>query len=258
MFAGRPSWGQGGNRCLYYPVMPSLPWSWLPGLIAVSVRGFVVDLGRVRAYREAMKASKRMQWLALSALISLALPSQALEQRTFHSATDSSKSFEAELTGYDPIKQIVSVTLKSGKAQRFSLALLSEEDQKYVKDHAVILAVGRDVDISFKEVKGDVTRTKQGLVRSRSTPISYEIAVYNRSDQIIKDLEVRYSLYYCVGSSSATGPSHTPKLLKGTLTYPKLFGKYNETRTTSEIVIIRESKKGVAPPVPSGGGGGGG
>lgn len=200
-----------------------------------------------------MKTSCRIHWLTMIAFVLLVVPSSALEQRTFHSSNDKSKSFEAELTGYDPIKKMVSVTLKSGKAKRFSLALLSEEDQKYVRAHAVILAVGRDVDITFKEAQGDVTRTNKGLIRSRSTPTSYAITVYNRSDQIIKDLEVRYSFYYCVGSSSASGPRHSPKVQKGTLNYPKLFGKYNETRKTSEVVIIRESKKGVSPPVSGGG-----
>ncbi|MCP5536290.1 MAG: hypothetical protein H7A51_08670 [Akkermansiaceae bacterium] len=202
-----------------------------------------------------MKNTKHMKWLSLVAMLSFSLPAAALEEREFKSS-DESKSFTATLTDYNAARKTATVTLKNGIVKSFDLSLLSEEDQKYVIDSADELAVSRSVSVSFKEVKGETTRTKSGLVRTRSTPTSYEIQVYNRSDKVIEDLEIRYSLYYCVGSSSATGPSHTPQVLKGSLIYPKLFGKYNETRATSEVVLIRESKKGVAPPVPSGGGGG--
>lgn len=204
-----------------------------------------------------MKHTNRIQWLSLIALLSFILPSAALEEREFKSA-DKSKSFTATLIDYNEAKKTVTVTLKNGSQKRFALAILSEEDQKYVIDSADDLAVSRSVNVSFKEIKGETTRSKAGLVRTQSTPTSYEIQVYNRSDTVIEELEVRYSLYYCVGSSNATGPRHTPKVLKGSLIYPKLFGKYTETRPTSEITLIRESKKGVAPPVPSGGGGRGG
>ncbi|MBT8036997.1 MAG: hypothetical protein KJO21_05585 [Verrucomicrobiae bacterium] len=197
---------------------------------------------------------------SLIALLSLVyvLPSAAFEQRLFYSAKDKSKSFEAKLLDYDPIKKVVRVTLKSGKTTSFALSLLSEEDQEYVRSHAVILAVGRDVKLSLKEIKGEVEHSKDGLIRRSATPRSYEVSVYNRSDQIIEDFEVRYSFYYCVGSSSVNGPKHSPQVQKGTLLYPKLFGKYTETRTTSEVVMIRENKKRVDPPARSGGRGGGG
>ena len=73
---------------------------------------------------------------------------------------------------------------------------------------------------------------------------------------MVEDVDVRYSYYYCVGSSSATGPRHTPKVQKGVLSYPKMFGQYNETRETAQINLINESKKGVAPPASGGRGGG--
>lgn len=204
-----------------------------------------------------MKTTQRSKWLSLMMLVACALPSQALEERKFFNA-DKSQSFPATLTDYNEAKKLVTVTLKSGKKKKFSINLLSKEDQEYVKANATILAAARDINVSFKEVKGETTRSKSGLVRTRKTPTGYEIMVYNRSDKTIENLEVRYSYYYCVGSSSATGPRHTPKVLKGVISYPKMYGKYNETRKTDEVVLIRESKKGVAPPAPSGGGGIGG
>lgn len=204
-----------------------------------------------------MKNTKRKQWLSLMTLLALALPCAALEEREFKSA-DESKTFTATLTDYNSAKKTVTVMLKNGSKKSFSIEVLSAADQKYVKASAAELAVARAVNVTFKEVKGKTARTKAGLVKTQSTPTSYDIQVYNRSDEIIENLEVRYSFYYCVGSSSATGPRHTPKVQKGSLVFPKLFGKYNETRQTTQIAIIRESKKGVAPPVPSGGGGGGG
>lgn len=202
-----------------------------------------------------MKQTKRTRWLSLIALLSLVLSSAAIEQRQFKSA-DETKTFTATLIEYKDSTRTVTVRLKSGGSKRFSIDLLSADDQKYVMDSAEELAVSRSVHVSFKEVKGDTSRSKAGRVRTQSTPISYEIQVYNRSDQVIKDVEVRYSFYYCVGSSSATGPRHTPKVQKGSLIYPKLFGKYNETRHTADVVLVRESQKRILPP--SGGGGAGG
>lgn len=201
-----------------------------------------------------MKIRKLLTSIALCALI---LPASALEEREFKSA-DKTKSFKATLTDYDVKKKRVTVQLENGKSKRFPIDILSKEDQAYVKKYSDVLAVSRDIKITFTEVKGKTERSKEGLVRTRKTPTSYNIMVYNRSDKVIENLEVRYSYYYCVGSSSADGPRHTPKVSKGTLVFPKLFGKYNETRETAKITLIRESKKGVAPPVPSGGGGMGG
>jgi hypothetical protein len=204
-----------------------------------------------------MKYNKRTQWLSMIALLSLVLPSAALEQRLFKSA-DQTKTFTATLLEYNEAKRTVAVRIKGGDSKRFSIDLLSADDQKYVMGSAGELAVSRSVNVSFKEVKGETARSKSGRVRTSSTPISYDIQVYNRSDQVIKDLEVRYSFYYCVGSSTVNGPRHSPKVQKGSLIYPKLFGKYNETRPTANVVLVRESQKKILPPSGGGGRAGGG
>ena len=213
--------------------------------------------GRVGWVNSCMIQFKNTKWWTLVALAAFALPCSGLEQRKFQNA-DKSKSFMATLIDYNGAKKTVTVTLANGKKSLFKLSLLSEEDQKYVQSQADVLAVSRSIDVTFTEVKGDTEKNRAGLIRTSKTPTNYKIQVYNRSNKVIENLEVKYSYYYCVGSSSATGPRHTPKLAKGTITYPKLFGKYTETRETSKVDLIRETKKGVAPPVPSGGGGAGG
>ncbi|BDS05160.1 hypothetical protein NT6N_02000 [Oceaniferula spumae] len=204
-----------------------------------------------------MMKPKHSSWLSLLALIALGLPCSALEQRRFQNA-DKTKSFQATLVDYNEAGKTVTVTLENGKTSKFSIDLLSPEDQKYVEAQSDVLAVSRSIEVTFTETKGETTRTKSGLVRSSTTPTHYKIMVYNRSDKVVENLKVNYSYYYCLGSSSATGPRHTPQVKTGTLVYPKLFGKYNETRETAKIDLIRASKKGVAPPVPSGGGAAGG
>lgn len=199
-----------------------------------------------------MTHTHRTKWLSLMAIVSLTLPSGALEDREFHSA-DKKQSFTAALLDYNPSKKSVTVVMKGGGEKIFSLDLLSKEDQAYVKANADVLEVAREVRVTFKEVKGETTRTKKGLIRRRSTPTGYAISVSNRSDRILKNVKVKYSFYYCVGSSSATGARHTPKVKTGTLDYPKMFEKYTETRKTPVVVLIHESKKGVSPPVSGGG-----
>ncbi len=99
-----------------------------------------------------MKHNNRTQWLSLIALLSLVLPSAALEQREFTSA-DETKTFTATLIEYKEANRTVAVRLKSGGTKRFSIDLLSADDQKYVMESADELAVSRSVDVSFKEIK---------------------------------------------------------------------------------------------------------
>jgi hypothetical protein len=186
------------------------------------------------------------------ALVSMALPSAALEQREFHSQ-DKTKSFYGRLMEYSTSSKTVTVRLKNGKTQRFKISLLSEEDQKYVLDNLDTLAVMRSVSVKFKEITEKPVRTKEGRIRTSTTPTYFDLTVYNRSKTSIENLELRYNYYYCVGSLDPQGAKHTPKVLKGTLQFDKIFGQDTITMPTAVVKIVRASKKGVAPPVPSGG-----
>lgn len=191
------------------------------------------------------------------ALVSLALPSAALEQRAFHNV-DESQLLYGLLTDYNPNKKTVTLRLKNGREKRFHLKLLSADDQKYVLDNRNVLAVNKGVRVSFKEIKGKSTRTKKGLIRTSTVTTHFDVTIYNSTKTQIEDLEVRYSYYYCVGTLTPGGPKHTPHVAKGVLGYGKIYGQDTATLQTAKIDIVRASKKGVAPPVPSGGGGGGG
>lgn len=191
-----------------------------------------------------MKLRKALTILALCAF---ALPAAALEKREFKNA-DGSKSFTAELIDYNAKKKRVTVRKKNGRKSTFPISLLSEEDKQYVIKNADVIRVARAVKVKFTEVKGKVTRDRGDLIRSRTTPTGYQITVSNSSNKKIENLEIHYSYYYCVGSSRPGGPKHTPKVEKGVLTYPKLFGKYSETRESTMIDLIQENKK------PEGGG----
>lgn len=202
-----------------------------------------------------MKYTHKKRYLSLLALVSLALPSAALEERQFFSK-DKSQSFAGLLTGYNATSKVVTVRLTRGREKRFKLDLLSAEDQKYVLDNRDTLAVIQGISVSFKEVKEKSERTKEGLIRTSRVPTYFDVTVYNRTKTPIENLELKYSYYYCVGTLEAGGPKHSPKVEKGSLAFNKLFGRDTATLQTSKIDIIRASKKGVAPPVPSGGGGG--
>ena len=165
--------------------------------------------------------------MALLLLALIASTATAFEQRKFYNA-DRTKSFLATLADYDEAKSSVTVRLESGKKKRFNIKLLSKKDQEYIKKNAQILFVSRSFDVRFKEVKGDVTRSKSGLIRTRKTPTSYSVELYNRSKNIVENVDIRYTFYYCVGSSSASGPRHSPKVMKGVLSFPKMYGQYSD------------------------------
>ena len=191
------------------------------------------------------------------ALVSLTLPSAALEQRAFHSV-DKTKLFYGLLTDYNPAKKSVTVRMKNGQFKQFKISLLSEEDQEYVLASQGELAVNQGLRVSFKEVKDKSTRTKKGLIRTSTVPTYFDVTVYNRSKTPIEGLKLRYSYYYCIGTLTSGGPKHSPQVAKGVLAFTKIFGQDTSTLQTAKIDIMRASKKGVAPPAPSGGGGGGG
>ena len=112
-----------------------------------------------------MKNTQKKRWLTILALVSLTLPSVALEQRAFHSV-DKTKLFYGLLTNYDPVKKSVTVRMKNGRYKRFKISLLSEEDQQYVITSQGELAVNQGLRVTFKEIKEKSTRTKKGLIRT--------------------------------------------------------------------------------------------
>ena len=175
--------------------------------------------------------SKQLQLLSLLATLAFALPSQAIEQRTFYSA-DKSKSFEATLTGYNASKKTVMVVYASGKKSSFPLSVLSKECQDYVFANQDLLIIAKSVRLKFKEVKvkggGDGVAT------------GYAIEVNNSGKRAIDDLTLKYTLYYRQGDLKKGGS--VAKTKTGTLTTGKIYDADTLTVETYKVDIVRKSK----------------
>ncbi|MCP5534750.1 MAG: hypothetical protein H7A51_00775 [Akkermansiaceae bacterium] len=175
--------------------------------------------------------SKYLLLLTALATIAFALPSQAIESRTFYSA-DKSKSFEATLSAYDAKNKTVTVTYASGNTVSFPLSLLSEECQKYVLSKKDLLAIARYVRLKFEEIKvkggGDAVDT------------GYAIEVYNSSKRPVETVTLKYTLYYNQGDLNKGGTIE--KTRSGTLATGKLYDGDTITVETSKVSIIRKSK----------------
>lgn len=175
---------------------------------------------------------KRKHLLLLTSLATLAfaVPSQAIEQRTFHSA-DKSKSFKATLTDYDAKKKSVTVAYASGKKKSFPLSVLSKECQDYVLANKDLLAIARSVRLKFAEVKvkaGDTVNT------------GYSIEVYNSSKRAVETVTLKYTLYYDQGDLNKGGT--VTKTKSGTLSTGKLYDGDTMTVDTAKVGIVRKSK----------------
>lgn len=184
--------------------------------------------------------SLQVALLATLAMFALAVSSEAIEQRTFHSA-DKTKSFEASLDDYHSKKKKVTVVFASGVKKSFPLAVLSKECQDYVLANAGLLALTKSVSLQFKEVKlkGDGGAVATG----------YTIAVNNRGNSSIEDVSLNYTLYYRQGDLNKGGTE--AKTRTGSLKTSKIFDHDTVYVNTAQVDIVRKSK-------PASGGGGGG
>lgn len=175
--------------------------------------------------------SKQLPLLSLLAVLAFALPSQAIEQRTFFSV-DKSKSFEATLTGYDASKKAVMVVFASGKKKSFPLDVLSKECQDYVMSNKDLLIIAKSVRLKFKEVK-----VKGG---GEGVATGYAIEVYNSGKRTIEDLTLKYTLYYRQGDLEQGGT--VAKTKTGSVSTGKIYDADTLTVETSTVDIVRKSK----------------
>lgn len=176
---------------------------------------------------------KRKNLLLLSSLATLAfaLPSQAIEQRTFKSA-DKTKSFDATLVDYDAKKQTVTVVFASGKKKSFPVNVLSQEDKDYILANQDLLVIAKSVRLDFKEVK-----VKSG---GDGVDTSYSIEVRNNGKRAIEDVTLKYTLYYSQGDLNKGGT--VDKTSTGTLSTGKIYDADTITLETTAVSIVRKSK----------------
>lgn len=155
----------------------------------------------------------------------------AIEQRTYYSA-DKSKSFTATLTAVDAKKGKVTVRYPSGSMKSFPINVLSEDCKKYILSKQDALSIARYIRLDFDEVKG----VKSG----DAIPTHYNIEVYNRGENSIQDVQIKYTLYYTQGNLNKGGSDR--KTATGTLSSGKIYDSDSVTLPTQSISIVRKSK----------------
>ena len=181
--------------------------------------------------------------LTLCASCLLAMSASSMELRTFSNA-DKSKTFEGSLVGYNSKTDVVEVRRKGArKSSKFKLEMLSADDQKYVKEQEAALKVAASVSVDMVAWKGDGVTQSGETEKITKTPAAYEITVSNRSQDEIKDIEVRYTIYYSKDSENGAASEQT---LESTFEIETLFAKYEDTTKTDEIQLekYRRSKSG--------------
>lgn len=163
------------------------------------------------------------------ALVTLALPLQALESRTFHDASKS-KSFQATLTGYDANKKLVTVVNTSGKTMSFGLSIISEDCQKYVLSKSDLLAVSKNVRLKFNEAK-----EKQA---NDTVATGYTIEVYNRGKNSVENITLNYTLYYDEGNLVKGG--FVSKIKEGSVDTGKIYNGDTLSVDSSKVYLVRK------------------
>jgi len=171
---------------------------------------------------------RKLHLVLLAALV-MALPSMALEPRTFYN-TDKTKSFKATLTDYDATKKTVTVVYASGVKKVIPMRILSKECQDYVLENQDLLVISKSVRLKFKEVK------VKGV--GNATATGYAIEVYNSGKRPVEDVKLKYTLYYNQGDLIKGGT--VAKTTSGTLSTGKLFDSDTMTVETQKVDIIRK------------------
>ena len=169
----------------------------------------------------------------------IGLPASALEKRTFTSS-DGSKSFEAELTGYDEKKGTVTVRKSGTKTLTFKLSVLSEEDIAYVKKNGNALAASKSIRVDFDLWKDKPKTSRSDTERTITTPAGYTFEIRNWSKESVKNVKVRYTVFHRKDAENGSG---SVAQTQGTIDIPTLFAGKDQPRKTSPINLVRYSRE---------------
>lgn len=172
--------------------------------------------------------------LTFALLLSIHIHASA-EMRRFQNA-DETKSFYAELIGYDQANKRVTIRLKTGRKQTFTLEILSKDDQKYIQENGNRLAVGNDIRISLKRFQGKSEKKIAPRIVDRVAPSGYTITLDNRAKNDFSDITINYTLYYAV--QDYLKPERTLKEKTGTLVCKKIMAKEKLTLITETVEIV--------------------
>lgn len=174
-----------------------------------------------------------MKLLFIIGCLCFCVTTLSAELHNFKSA-DGSKTFSAELIGYDPKTKMVTVILQRN-TQNFSIDLLSEDDQKYVIEKGKQLAAIKNILITTKKFRGNSEKKTSGRVEDRVAPSGYVISLNNRSAYDFKNLEVRYTIYYAV--QSYINSDRKVETLTGELTYDLASNRSKELNTKTVDIV---------------------
>ncbi len=175
------------------------------------------------------------QAIALLGIVFLTCFDASAEIRRFQSQ-DKTKSFFAELTGYDAKTKRVTVRMKSGRKSSFKIDLLSENDQKYVVANGKRLAVGNDIRLSLRKFQDKSIKKLAPRTVDRVYPSGYTISLSNRSKNTYTDLSVNYTLYYQV--QGYLKPEREKKMSTGNLSCEKIVANQTVTLHTEKLDIV--------------------
>lgn len=149
---------------------------------------------------------------------------------------EQTKSFEAELTGYDITTKIVTVRRKNGRLSKFPIDILHETDQAYILSNAERLAIAEDISLSLTEYTLSTRKETKPLITNRIYPSGYIIKLKNRSQKTYTNLELNYTLYYQTqGYTSSKRIDHTKD---GTLTCQTIPPRKTATLKTATVDIV--------------------
>ncbi|MCP5534957.1 MAG: hypothetical protein H7A51_01850 [Akkermansiaceae bacterium] len=157
------------------------------------------------------------------------------ELRRFQNA-DETKSFFAELTGYDTKTKQVSVRLKNGRRSTFSIDILSEDDKKYVTVNGPRLAIGNDIRVTLKDFKEKSKKVLEPRIENRVYPSGYTISLSNRAKETHTDITINYTLYY--GVQDYLKPERTRQEKSGSLSCEKIASQATVTLKTETVDIV--------------------
>lgn len=156
------------------------------------------------------------------------------EWREFHNS-DKTKSFSGRLVGYDSDKGIVTVQRKSNfKPIRFKLSLLSDENQKFVKERALELEAASGLRLMFYENVKKVDSKKSGDTRTTSYDGGYKIELRNFARKRMEDVRVEWIAIY--KKDSVDGPGSIA-MKQGTEVITTLVPNLNENIEVSGIPL---------------------
>ena len=180
--------------------------------------------------------------LTIAGCLALAATGWAdVEWRTFENS-DKSKFFKGRLVGYDSARNKVTVQKQSTmRSITFSLDLLSEDHQKFVKERSMELEAAGGLRMMFYENVEKVSSNRTSTTRTNNYNGGYKIEIRNYLRKAIQDVEIDYIVIYRKDSTKGNGTLATKK---GSKNLTALVPNYDENLVIDGIPLKSYYKAG--------------